>query len=198
MDQNQQPAVFKSHSTTYLVMLIAGIILGTFSTGWVARPYFPEGVTNENTYEAGWNAAKERLASSAQFKGIINTQSKVMTLSGVVESVSGDKINIKINPLEPLASPNLDNRAVITTSATKITRIIQPDQEAFRKEMEVFIKNIQTAPKKGIVIRPPEQQPPTKQEAKFSDIKVGDAITATAAENIKESQKFTATEIQIN
>ncbi len=198
MDQNQQPLVCKTHVTAYFATLVIGLIIGTFVAGWIIKLNKPTGVTGANTYEAGWNAAKDRLASSTQFGMMMNRQGEVKTISGVVESVSGDKINIKINPLEPLAYANLDNRVVITTSATKITRTIQPNQEAFQKEMEAFIKSIQDGPKKGTAIRPPERQPSIKQDAVFADIKAGDTITVTAGENIKENKEFTATEIQIN
>ncbi len=197
MDQNE-PLICKTHTTTYVAIFVIGFVIGTLASSLIINQNTPAGITGDNTYEDGWNAAKARLAASSQFGVMMSTQSEVMTLRGVVESVSGDKINIKINPLEPLASPTLDSRVVVVTSATKITRIVQPDQKTFQKEMEAFKKSMQTAPQKGTVIKPPEQQPHTKQDAILVDIKVGDTIIATAVENIKEIKEFTAIEIQIN
>ncbi len=197
MDQNEI-LVCKTHTTTYIALFVVGLIVGTIASGWIIKQNTPDGVSGENTYEAGWNAAKARLTASPQFGVMMNTPDERKTLSGVVESVTVDKVSIKINPLEPLASPTLDSRVIIITSATKITRIVQPDQETFQKEMEAFKKSMQTAPQKGTVIKPPEQQPHTKQDAILVDIKVGDTITATAVENIKEIKEFTAIEIQIN
>ncbi len=199
MEQNQQPLVCKTHFTAYIVTLIVGLVIGTFTAGWIIKMNGTIKVTGDNTYEAGWMAAKMRLASSTQFGRLINTQAEVKTLSGVVTAVFGEKIDIKINPLEPLAYPELDNRIVVTTSATEFTRIVQGNREAFEKEMDAFIKSLQTPLKKGEVrATPPTPPRPTEQEAVFADVKVGDTITATAVENIKETKEFTATEIQIN
>ncbi len=199
MDQTE-PLVCKTHTTTYVALFVVGLTIGIFASGWISKLNTPAGVTGANTYEAGWNAAKARLAASPHLGMMMNRSGEVKSVSGTVESISGNRITIKIKPLEPLASPTLDSRIVTITNTTKITKMIPRDPQTVQKEMDAFMKSIQTPPKAGTqMITPPmPPSPSTKQDAIISDIKVGDTITVTAVENIKEIKKFTATEVQIN
>ncbi len=196
MDQNQ-PLVCKTHTTTYIGIFIIAFIIGSFGGSQIFKLF---GIMGDNTYEAGWSAAKARLASSPNFGMMINTQGEVKTLSGIVEKVQGSNVSIKINPLEPLANPALDSRIVTVTSATKVTRMTPRDPKEVQKEMEVFMKSMQTLPKAGTPMTTPVMPPShsAKQDAAFADIKVGDSIMVTTAENIRDSKEFTAMKVQIN
>ena len=192
---DQQP-ICKPHTTTYIGIFLVGLAVGAVVSWQFSVLNAPKGVTG-NTYEAGWNAAKARLAASPQF-GIMMQQSEVKTLSGAVVSISGNSIAIKTAPLEPLADPMFDNRTIIITSTTKISRMIPRDQSEVKKEMDAFMKSLQTLPKAGQLAVPPV--PPsmfTQKDATLADIKVGDAIVVIAEGNIKESKEFNAVKIQI-
>ncbi|MFA6995582.1 MAG: hypothetical protein WC249_04260 [Patescibacteria group bacterium] len=160
-----------------------------------------------NTYQAGYDAAKKRLADSG-FVPMMNFE--VKNVSGKVTAVKNKAITLKIRPLEPLADPSLDVRTVTVDANTKIYISEQKDQALYQKEMADFNKKMQAQiknmPKPGETptasitpsapIMPPE--PMVKKEASLTDIKVGAMINIVAVDkDIKNSGTFVAAEITL-
>ncbi|MFH1523064.1 MAG: hypothetical protein ABIE43_04590 [Patescibacteria group bacterium] len=161
----------------------------------------------QNTYQAGWEAAKKRLAETGYATGMVN-EMEIKSIHGQVKKVEGNKITLKIRPLEPLADPGLDTRIITVDNQTKITMQEQKDNEEYRKEMEDYSLKMQanneammkTEP--GQASAPPTDMPmpPTMYTTKtgsISDIKKDANITVIAANNIKNEKEFTATEINL-
>jgi len=158
-----------------------------------------------NTFQAGWEAAKKRLADSGFAAPMANLEIK--NVSGQAIAVQGDAITLKIGPLEPLADPNLDERIVKIDNNTKIYILEQKDQTQYQSEMAEFNKKMQeqlkNPPKPGETpaaaagaIMPPEFF--VKKEASISDIKVGMNINVIAADkDIKNAKQFSAAEINL-
>jgi hypothetical protein len=191
MEEDQ--VLWKKYLSVFLGVFVVGFVLGMASSNFMKTTI---GTTSENTYQAGWDAAKKRLADSPAFGPMANGPAEILSRNGSVQSVNGDKISIKINPVEPLADPALDTRTVVVTDATIVTRIVPRDTDVLKKEMEVFIEQMKKPPVSG---KEPATPPIsfTRETAKAGDIKVGDRVTVTAGENVKNMKEFGVTSIEI-
>lgn len=191
--EDQSPSN-KNHLIAFVAIFVVAFILGALIGSQAFKGGAP--ATGENTYEAGWNAAKKRLADSPEFGPRVNGPTEVSSLNGKVQAIDGNKVSLAINPLEPLADPKLDVRVVTVTNDTKITRVVPRDSKEVQTEMEAFMKKMQTP-------LAPGQEPPTppvtstKEDGQLSDIKVGDTVIVTAETNIKDVKEFAITSIEI-
>lgn len=189
--EQQTPLVCPSHTTQYIGAVIIGIVVGVGAS----FIYFRQApVASSNTYQAGFEAAKNRVLESSMGM-MFRTQDDIRTLSGAVTAVNGNQIIIHTESTNPFDDPSLADRTVLITNSTKITRISQSDTAAFQAEMEAFMKQMQSG--KGAGGTPPQPSEPIRTTVSASSIVVGDTLTVTATENIKSSEKFTASEIQI-
>lgn len=192
MDPQTTSFICKTHTAQYIGILIIGILLGTS----VSFVYFKQAPSNgENAYQAGFDAAKKRIEESG-LSGVFLAGNEIHTLSGTVTAVNGNLITLQAQPIDPFVDPALTDRTVIITSDTKITKISQDNMQAFQTAIEAFIKNTQTGDETGAV-QPPAPSAPTRTAADVSNIAAGDTLTVTAAENIKEAKKISASEIEI-
>ena len=91
-----------------------------------------------NTFQAGWEAAKKRLADSGFAAPMANLE--INNVSGQVTAIQDNAITLKIRPMEPLADPSLDERIVKIDNQTKIYVLEQKDQALYQKEMADFNK----------------------------------------------------------
>lgn len=171
----------KKHIIVSSICLVLGIIIG-----------FSINILNHNTYKDGWAGANSRLSSSKSV-GILSNRGEVRMISGVVESINGNKINIKIEPLELLADPSLDIRTTIVDSNTSMAINIPRDPKIVQKEMDLFIKNMQSS-KDRQDLTPPKSS--TEEKATISDIKIGSTILVTASSDIKNIKEFNAIDIK--
>jgi hypothetical protein len=185
-----------------IVILIVAFVLGILLGIKINRNNSGTKNIGPDTFQAGWDAAKKRLSES-EF-GMLGApgNAEIKTVSGKVEKVSGNTATIKITPLEILADPNLDTRAIEIRNDTKIYQFVKRDQVQYQKELDAFNKqmnefiNPKTPPERiGEPIAPPEMF--EKKEAKLSDIQAGQQITVVAGENIKDSKTIKAVEITI-
>ena len=192
---NQTCPVCKNNTLTYVIIFIAAFLIGIFGGLQISKM---KKVDETNTYQAGWQAAKARLAASPQFGPMFNAK-EVYSVSGTVESISGNNISIKINPLNPLDddNPELDHRTAMVTASTTIIRMVQRDQKEFQKEMEAFMKNRQTVSKSGVLPNVNAPSPYLRQEIKVSDLKVGENINVGTNINIKELKEFNVLNINV-
>ncbi len=148
----------------------------------------------EDSYQAGWNAAKERLAQSET--GML-ISSDIRTINGVVEKNEGGKLEIKIKPLEPLADEALDMRIVTLNPETKIYLSMQKDMTKFQEEMRVFREQMMTSQQDVNMTQLEAPTPFEKTEVKLSELKQGQQVSVTAGENIKDKKEFVAKEINV-
>jgi len=184
-----QPLVCPSHTTHYAAMAIVGMLIGTIATySYVAmRPVDPA-----TTYEAGFAAAK-KLVEESSVGPMIQSMGEVRAVTGTITSVSGSRIALRVQSVNPFEDQNLLNRAITITSDTKIVKLSQKDPIKFQSEMNAFLKASQSASNPSLT--PPA--PYTSTSITGADLKVGDTISVTAGDNIKSSKEFSATEIQV-
>lgn len=178
--EEQQSLVCPTHTTQYALAFVAGVLIGSGAL-YLYLKQVPVGMN----ILSGQNPAFNNLP-------II---SDIRSISGVVTSIDGNRISIKANqsPFDD-ANTKLD-RIVIVTKDTQIVKITAGDIEAFQKEMEIFMENTKSG--KGTQSIPPMPPQHTRTVLDISSIKTGDTITATATENIKDVEEFSASEIQI-
>ena len=188
----------KENSTTTLVtfgivILLIGVVLGA-----VIDPYLPTSISNaKKGYQAGFDAAKKVIRNSS-LAGIL-TPSDVRTLSGRVTSVGANQITIHYIPTDPFADPSLADRIILVNSSTSIVKLTQKDPKVFQTEMAAFLKAVETSSSTPTQSTLPSTPPSSSTAVTISltDIKVGDAVTVMASENIGTAKEFTASEIQV-
>ncbi len=199
MDQNQNnSSVISNKHFVQCILSCVLVFVVAFGTGVFSGPKVftakdPANVSVENTYEAGWNAAKKRLAES-DLAPIINIQDS-RSVRGSIDAISDGRISVRIRPLEPLADPALDTRVILTSSTTRVLRLDQKNIQEFQKELGVFFENIRKNKTPKGPTTPPE--PFIKTMITVNDLKIGDRIVVLASEDIKVAKEFAATEIQI-
>jgi len=88
---------------------------------------------------------------------------------------------------------------VVAGDNTMIYQLEPKDSKTYQQEMAEFSKKMQErAAKPGVQAQP--LTPPEyfiKKESKLTDIKTGQQITVTAAQDIKDVKEFTAAEISV-
>ncbi len=189
MDQ-QQPLVCPSHTTQYIVTVLIGVVVG-LGASFVYFKQSPAGT--ENTYQAGFDAAK-KLTLESPMGAMLHTPDDIRGISGTVAAISGNRITIRTQSVNPFEDPSLSERTVVVVNDTKIYKLSQKAPKVMQSEIEAFMKTMQTG-KSGTVATPSE--PFTRTKISVSDITVGDIVNVTAIENIKTMKEFSASEIQV-
>ena len=153
-----------------------------------------------NSFQSGWDAAKERLSQS-HMGMVIPAGTEIKNISGTIQKIDGNKLTLKINPLEPLSDPNLDTRIITVDSSTKIILAVQRDQALFQKEMQDFQDKMKQPPVQTDPSQLPTQILSPKsydnRDINLADLKENQQIAVSANENIKDKQEFTAVQIDV-
>ena len=161
-------------------------------------------VTN-NSFQSGFDAAKQRLAENKN-QSATKKVVEIKKVVGEITAINNDKITIKIKPLEPLADPSLDSRVVLVNAATKFYSSEQKDPKEYLAEMQEYQKNIKASKASTTKILAPVT-PATKivspsrfikKEISLTDLKVGQRISISAGEDIKNLPEFSALEITLS
>ena len=181
----------------FIVVLLAfslGFLAGFKWTGKSPANF----ISSNNTFQAGWEAAKKRLTESGFMPPIIKEKS----LYGEVKEIKDGEVVIKVRPLEPLASSDLDERIVKIDANTKIYFLEMKEEAEREKLLKEVSKTIQetknpTTPGESSVI----STPPSffnKNAATFADIKVGAKINVVAVDDdVRSVKSFIAAEVLI-
>ncbi|PIR12747.1 hypothetical protein COV49_04420 [Candidatus Falkowbacteria bacterium CG11_big_fil_rev_8_21_14_0_20_39_10] len=191
---------------TIIISLI--IALAFFALGYFVRDakVYPVGqlVKGTDNFQAGWEAAKKRLADSG-FVAMGNFA--INNVNGQVIAVQGKAVTLKIRPLEPLADADLDERIVNVDDNTKIYILSQKDQAQYQSEMDEFNQKIReqtnnpSEPGQASVSSTRPIMSPeffVKKEASLADIKSGAMINVVAADkDIRNTKQFSAAKIEI-
>lgn len=155
-----------------IVALIVVLVAGAF---WGAQKYAP-GFIGGQIFRA------EPVTTNST--PVTSTPSAVYTISGTVKSVSAKQISFELSPL--------DVRIAKINDTTNIMRVSPKDPEEIKREAEEFMKFMQDP--RGT---PPLPTAPVEVVAVLSDIKVGDTIIVTTAENSENLKEFVAVNVRI-
>ncbi len=189
------------YSIKQLITIVIIVAIVFFCLGYIiSLPTNKTSLNNtvgQNTYQAGWEAAKQRLAETG-FAPIMEGM-EISAVSGEVKQIQENKISLKIQPLLPLADPDLDNRIIEIDSNIKIYQLEEKDNNEYQEELNGFNLTMQRQMENSELnqemIMPPE--PFTKKAASLSDIKVGAQINVEAGEDIKNLKEFDVITITI-
>jgi len=191
-------------SKKILSVIVIGAAVIFFAAGYCVKGALKN---KQDTFQAGWAAARAKLNESG-FTGIceipkIDMNKDIKRLSGEIQEISGNKITLKIQPLEILADESLNTRIITVDAATKMYSyelkgpqeqaaymITYNKEMAARKDMAVRNKGAATIPEPVAL-----PDPYKKVEISLSDLKAGQTINIKAGEDIKEVKEFTAVEI---
>lgn len=173
-----------------IVILAIGIAIGSFGINKGGAT--PAG--SANTYQAGWDAAKKRLADTGfAFSGMV----EVMSITGTAQDVRSDGMTVKIRPLEPLADPELDIRTVKFDANTTFYQMEQKDPIKYQQEVNAFNLKMRSSPTASPTAPGLPPQPFIKTTVSAQAVKVGSMVSAIAASNIKDAKEFVATEVTV-
>ena len=150
----------------------------------------------ENTYQAGWDAAREKIKQSPSF-ATMQPAGEVKSVSGTIQKINGNKITIKTFQMDPLADESLSERIVVVDSNSKISLNVQKSSEKMQAEMQAFQEKMKT--QNSDPAKAPEAiAPPIPFEEKtiaLSDLKEGQSISVISSENIGEKKELVAQQI---
>ncbi len=196
MEPQTQPLVCKSHTAQFIGLFIVGVVigLGLSFVFFKQAPVVPP--SDDNTYEAGFNAAK-KLVEESTLGNMIRIPDDIRTFAGTVTAVEGNRITVKGQlSMDPFADPALNDRTIVITKDTKIFKLVQKDMKTFQAEIDSFMKKTQKATTgTPSPILPPE--PFMRTSTDVTSIIVGSQLNVTATENIKTVKEFSVSEIQI-
>jgi len=169
------------------------IALVFFGLGFISADYYKSYVNN--TFEDGWDAAKQRLEETGFAPMMIDTE--ITSINGEVQEIKNNKIYIKTYSLEPLADIELDNRIIEIDDNTKIYQLVEKDQKQLQREISEFEQKMQEQMNNPENMMEPVMPPELyiKQEISLADIEIGQQIVVTAEEDIKDKKEFKAIEI---
>ena len=195
MEPQTQPLVCKSHTAEFIGLFIVGVVIG-LGLSFLFPKQAPAPVGTENTYQAGFDAAK-KLVEESTLGNMMRTPDDIRTFSGTVTKVEGNNVTVHGQiSMDPFADPALLDRTIIITNDTKIFKLSQKDMKTFQAEIDAFAKKTQKATSGNIPpILPPEAFIRTPSD--IAGITAGSQINITAVENIKTMKEFSASEIQI-
>lgn len=191
-NQNQtNPLTCPTHKLSYLGTLVLGIIVG----GGVACGYFLQiPVVGSASYKAGFDSAR-KLVEESQMGAVYKIPDDIRSIIGVVTKIDGNRITVKSESQNPFVDKNLLERVFLVSKETQITKISREGDEKFRAQMEEFIKN--SADGKRVIAPLPLPPEPTRNTVTLSSVVVGNSVSVTATENIKDKREFTASAVEI-
>lgn len=156
-----------------------------------------------------WGSSREKLAASkdlANYQSFIKARfasisvlppqtAEVKQLSGSIKSVHGQTFVVAVQfPRDLFSDPALDERNVTVDTTTKVVLLSQKDPKVFQAEIDAFQSALRL-PEQNTALAPPQMF--DKKDSDRSALKVGQMITVSSAENVKDQKSFVAATIEV-
>lgn len=168
-----------------LVVFIAGFASGTmyYKKFKVKSPASSVSSASLSDQEkACWDQARQRLKDTG-FIPSSNDRTDVKSVNGEITNISGNMITLKIQPLEVLADPSLDNRTIEINNATKIYQM-----NKVAGVIGTAIKSGQSSGNNNANLNYHYEN----KEVALGDLKIGDKISASSESNVLEQKNIRA------
>lgn len=166
-----------------MIGLAIGAVLGLAVGMAIGAPGTPDQSAQVQKLQAQIEQAKKFFPPAPQ---------DIQSISGTVKSIAGNVITMETGTANPFdEAPR--TRTITTGDQTKITRNEQKDAARFQKEVTAFQKAMQSGTNTPI----PPPSPFRDVAAHLSDIKPGQQIVVTAAQNIRDMESFNAISVSI-
>lgn len=177
-------------ATAVVVLVLAVLLAGSF-----LNFNCPLGLlTSQNSYEAGWLAANQKLEES----GLLRPEpEESFTLFGTITQISENHLVMRADPtvINPLAMQAPESRIVTVTPETKIIRQTPKAREQLLAEEKKWQNEMNNLKPEDAALPPPPPSPYIEEEIKLSDLKTGDKISVTSGQNIKFATTIEAAQI---
>ncbi|HEX8918403.1 MAG TPA: hypothetical protein VF898_07865 [Chloroflexota bacterium] len=157
-------------------------------------PYLPANLSHtKKGYDSGFAAAKN-LVYTSTVGAMYRMPDDVRTLSGTVTAVGSDQFTLHTPSQDPFIDPALNDRTVHIDSSTMLFKMEPKDPKVYQKEMSDYGALVRTATT-TLSVQPPT--PFTKTAVSLSSLSKNQPVTVTTAENVRDANEFTATEVDI-
>jgi len=180
--------------TNKKVVMLVVVAVVAFGLGVLVGTQYGGGTSSSSTEVAKLQAQIEKA------KQFFPTMPDVRSLTGTVTAVNSNVVTMSVtgnmNPFDD--SPTV--REVVVTDATVIETQSAKDPAVFQKEVAAYQAEVAKAAGKGTAPAAIGTPPPSPFETKkiaVGDLQEKDAITVTAAENIKTAARFNAASIRV-
>ena len=178
--------MFMKKQLVLLILFIAGLSIGYFAGHSLNKKSI-----NIASFNEGWGAARQRLIETGMIQP--GDGDIVKTLMGVVEKKTDNRVEIKINAIDPLSFPSLDKRVVIIDDNTKIYKIVKKSKDEILLENDVYKSKV--SDNNGGQEMPPLEYKTI--EISRDDISVNQVLVVSSNNNIKELESFSAIKIVV-
>ena len=176
-------------------IIICLLVIISFGLGFYCSTEVRNNTGVNNTFAAGWEAARKRLEETGQYF-MIDTTYSVKEIWGEVKNISGSKLTISIQPLDPLADSSLDERIVTVDKSTTLLQQIKKSDSEYNKELADY-NNINQDYLGGPVL--PDDYPNMFKESPISigDLQIGQKIKVETDHDVRNTKEFRAKNILI-
>ena len=183
----------------YVIILFIGLIIGVFAGylgyGFVVGKNSCTVQDQNDTYAAGWQAARDRLEETGYYYQL-GEDAFADSVTGNIESIGQNEIIVDIMPLSPLADKDLDKRSVLINSKTDIIEKVEKPNLEYQEELNKFWKENPALVNKAN-IELPLPSPYIDQEVDFNSFKVGQNLLIYAEKDIRKDKIFPAIKVII-
>lgn len=190
MIMNNKPLVF-----------IPLILLGFAASFYVGK------VTTENEFQKNWSANEQKLSERFRDVGVVfpSQVGEVRALAGQIKKIDARTLTITlISPRDPFGDASLDEREVDITESTKISKLTSRESSTmYQQELSVIAKSaVEKSPPAADyapTLANKRDVPPAfeNSDANLPELAVGQYVTITTVENVKDKKRFTADTIEI-
>ncbi len=168
-------------------------VLGFLSSSFKLRGFsFDEEL--KKSYDMGWEEAKLRFGKVCVLPVISQENLEIKAFYGEIKEIKNGEIVIKANPIA-FSNEKEVIKNVFIKSDTKIQKLIQKNEAEYNLEIEAYSKKINLQSPEPAVIPPARF---IKQDIDVSSLKVGQKITVSAKEDVKNIDRVTALEILLD
>jgi hypothetical protein len=200
MPNDLKPPILKSFKakTTLAVAAIALVI------GYAGGALIHGGRQWSAGHDAAYAEAQRDLSAKLEMSGLLPAPTPIFSLDGKVTEADGASLAVEVpqvnrNPLAENA-PTVRRVTLAENGRVVVRRTLTPEEYAaaaakFQAERDEFLKGMDSD-NPG---RPPSPPPSYREEpATFTDLKVGDNVTVTAASDIRLATDIAADVIGVN
>ena len=148
-------------------------------------------------WQAGYSTGVKAPSSGTRTQVVQNRIPKeAKSITGKITGVAGTTISLQT--FGTYSTQKNTERTVMTDAATIFERDMPKDQNAFQSELSAFSEKLQASRAEGSSLPSSAYPAPfTLEGISLSDLRVGDIVMVTAAENILTADSFTATKVVV-
>lgn len=177
-----------------VIGLLLGLMLGRSTAPTTSPANVDQSASYDEAYQAGMDAARTKLIERGYLTETPTEFAAMETtyLAGTVTGVSGNRLTLEIEPLDPLGDTY--ERPVTITSETTLTLLKSKSLEEVEADMEAYTTAMETATDPMDIVYP---EPFTTQSIQLADIAVGSPVSIEATAVITETGDITAATVEV-